>query len=141
MTHDVTQGATIPPRRRAPAKVMVRHAIFTGQWCLVSPSIWIRLKATRFRALLSRGRSGQGTENHVQRHNSHSRKLTEKEVGRNAAIALIRAGVERYFAPCKRVWGMGRTRLKGPVRNRVWWAMAVVILNLTQADRLRQTCG
>jgi IS5 family transposase len=93
------------------------------------------------RALLARGRSGQGTEDHVQRRNSHSRKLTEKEVERNEEIALIRAGVERYFAHCKRVWGMGRTRLKGLVRNRVWWAMAALTWNLTQADRLRRSCG
>jgi hypothetical protein len=36
---------------------------------------------------------------------------------------------------------MGRTRLKGLVRNRVWWAMAALTWNLTQADRLRRSCG
>lgn len=93
------------------------------------------------RALLAAGRNGRGTEDHVQRRNSHSRKLTPEAVARNEGIGVIRAGVERYFAHCKRVWGMGRTRLKGLVRNRVWWTMAAVTWNLTQADRLRKTCG
>jgi transposase, IS5 family len=93
------------------------------------------------RALLKKGRGGQGTEDHVQRRNSHSRKLTDAEVERNEEIARIRAGVERYFAHCKRVWGMRRTRLKGLVRNRVWWAMAALTWNLTHGERLRRTCG
>ena len=93
------------------------------------------------RALCAAGRGGLGTEDHVQRRNSHSRKLTPEAVQRNEGIGVIRAGVERYFAHCKRAWGMGRTRLKGLARNRVWWAMAAVTWNLTQADRLRRSCG
>ena len=93
------------------------------------------------RALCAAGRGGLGTEDHVQRRNSHSRKLTPEAVQLNEGIGVIRAGVERYFAHCKRAWGMGRTRLKGLARNRVWWAMAAVTWNLTQADRLRRSCG
>lgn len=93
------------------------------------------------RALLAAGREGQGTEDHVQRRNSHSRKLTPEAVRRNAGIGVIRAGVERYFAHCKRAWGMGRTRLKGLRRNRVWWALAAVAWNLTLGERIRRTTG
>ena len=93
------------------------------------------------RALCAAGRGGLGTEDHVQRRNSHSRKLTPEAVQLNEGIGVIRAGVERYFAHCKRAWGMGRTRLKGLARIRVWWAMAAVTWNLTQADRLRRSCG
>jgi IS5 family transposase len=75
------------------------------------------------RALLAAGQEGRGTEDHVQRRNSHSRKLTPDAVARNEGIGVIRAGVERYFAHCKRVWGMGRTSLKGLSRNRVWWTL------------------
>lgn len=93
------------------------------------------------RALLAAGRGGRGIEDHVQRRTSHSRKLTPEAVRRNEGIGVIRAGVERYFGHCKRVWGMGRTRLKGLARNRVWWALAAVLWNLTQANRLRQSGG
>jgi transposase, IS5 family len=93
------------------------------------------------RALLATGRGGKGTEDHVQRRNSHSRKLTPEAVQRNEGIGVIRAGVERYFGHCKRVWGIGRTRLKGLRRNRVWWTLAAVTWNLTQADRLRRRYG
>jgi hypothetical protein len=75
------------------------------------------------RALLARGRGGRGTEGHVQRRNRHGRGLTPEDMARNA---LICAGGERYFAHCKQVWGMGRTRMKGPVRNRALWAMAAL---------------
>ena len=36
---------------------------------------------------------------------------------------------------------MGRTRLTGLARNRVWWTLAAVTWNLTQADRLQKRCG
>lgn len=93
------------------------------------------------RALCAAGRGGRGTEDHVQRRNSHSRKLTPEAVARNEGIGVIRAGVERYFAHCKRVWGMGRTRLRGLARNRIWSTLAAVTWNLTQADRLQKRCG
>ena len=93
------------------------------------------------RALLAAGRGGSGTEDHAQRRNSHSGKLTLQAVQRGEGIGVIRAGVERCFGHCKRVWGMGRTRLKGQARNRVWWALAAVTWNLTQADRLCRSCG
>ena len=85
--------------------------------------------------------AARGIEDHVQRRNSHSRKLTSEAVARNQGIGVIRAGVERLFAHYKRAWGMGRTRLAGLARNRVWWTLAAVTWNLTQADRLQKRCG
>ena len=49
---------------------------------------------------------------------------------RNAAISVVRSGVERVFAIYKRCYGLGRTRFLGLAKNMTFYGLAAIALNI-----------
>ena len=60
----------------------------------------------------------------------HGHPLSEADKKRNAGIAVVRSGVERVFAVCKRCYGLGRTRFPGLAKNTTFYGLAAIALNI-----------
>ena len=58
------------------------------------------------------------------------RPLSAADTERNAAISVVRSGVERVFAVYERCYGLGRTRFPGLAKNMTFYGLAAIALNI-----------
>ena len=66
----------------------------------------------------------------VQRKGYRGHPLSAADKRRNAAISVVRSGVERVFAIYKRCYGLGRTRFLGLAKNMTFYGLAAIALNI-----------
>ena len=82
-----------------------------------------------------------GIDNQVQKKGVRGHPLPQKELDRNAEIAVIRSGGERPFATYKRNYGLRRTRLMGIAKNTTFFGIAAIAHNIQKAAKFLKLYG